>query len=91
MPLYTKITRYGTEAEWLAADPVLSAGERAYATDKGKNGLKIGDGVTLFSALPYTLGQAAAQADSVAADVAGIVADHNALLAKLRAAGLLAT
>lgn len=34
--------------------------------------------------------QAAAQADSVAADVAGIVADFNALLAKLRAAGLMA-
>ena len=31
------------------------------------------------------------QADSTAADVAGIVADHNALLAKLRAADLIAT
>lgn len=35
--------------------------------------------------------QAAAQADSVAADVASIVADFNALLAKLRSAGLMAT
>jgi hypothetical protein len=35
--------------------------------------------------------QAPAQADSTAADVAGIVADHNALLAKLRAAGVIAT
>lgn len=34
---------------------------------------------------------AAAQADSTATDVAGIVADFNALLAKLRTAGLLAT
>lgn len=34
--------------------------------------------------------QAAAQADSTAADVAGLVTDFNALLAKLRAAGLMA-
>ena len=33
----------------------------------------------------------AAQANSTAVDVAGIVADFNALLAKLRAAGVLAT
>ncbi|MEG0742718.1 MAG: head fiber protein [Comamonas sp.] len=33
---------------------------------------------------------AAAQADSLATDVAGILADFNALLAKLRAAGMLA-
>lgn len=35
--------------------------------------------------------QAAAQADSTAADVASLVTDFNALLAKLRAAGLMAT
>jgi len=35
--------------------------------------------------------QAAAQADSVASEVAGIVADFNALLAKLKAAGLMAS
>lgn len=34
--------------------------------------------------------QAGAQADSTATDVAGIVADYNALLAKLRTAGILA-
>lgn len=33
---------------------------------------------------------AAAQADSVATDVAGLVTDFNALLAKLRAAGIMA-
>lgn len=33
---------------------------------------------------------AAAQADSVASTIAGLVADFNALLAKLRAAGLMA-
>ncbi len=35
--------------------------------------------------------QAAAQADSTASDVAGIVSDFNALLAKLKAAGLMAS
>lgn len=43
-------------------------------------GLPGGDGVP----------QAAAQADSTAADVAGLVTDFNALLAKLKAAGLMA-
>lgn len=36
------------------------------------------------------IGQAATQADSVAADVATLKADFNALLAKLKAAGLMA-
>jgi len=35
--------------------------------------------------------QAAAQADSTAVDVPGIVADFNALLAKLRTAGIIAS
>lgn len=35
--------------------------------------------------------QSAAQADSVASDAAGVVTDFNALLAKLRTAGILAT
>lgn len=35
--------------------------------------------------------QADAQADSTASDVAGIVSDFNALLAKLRAAGIIAS
>lgn len=35
--------------------------------------------------------QAAAQPDSTATDAAGVVADFNALLAKLRTAGILAT
>lgn len=53
MPLYTKITRYGTEAEWLAADPVLSAGETIVVSDKEAE--KRGDGVSVFSALPYRI------------------------------------
>lgn len=39
----------------------------------------------------YAANKAAAHADSTAVDVAGIVADYNGLLAKLRTAGLLAT
>lgn len=38
-----------------------------------------------------TATKAAAQANSTATDVAGLVADYNALLAKLRTAGILAT
>lgn len=44
-----------------------------------------------FAPQQPVLKQAAAQADSNAADVAGIVSDFNSLLAKLRAAGLMAS
>jgi len=46
---------------------------------------KNGDGKIDASALP----QAATQADSVATDVPGLKTDFNALLAKLKAAGLM--
>lgn len=52
-----------------------------------------GDTYTLPDATTSVRGgvlQAAAQVDSVATDVAGLVTDFNALLAKLRAAGILA-
>ncbi len=51
----------------------------------------IGDG-TLVAATTSTSGivkQAAAQADSTATTIAGLVSDFNALLAKLRTAGIL--
>lgn len=43
--------RRGTSAEWTSANPVLAAGEPGYETDAGL--LKIGDGVTSWTALPY--------------------------------------
>lgn len=43
------------------------------------------------TARPGTVLQAAAQTNTAAADVAGLVTDINALLAKLRTAGILAT
>lgn len=48
-------------------------------------------GATVPDATPTVAGvvkQAAAQADSVATDVPGLLADFNALMAKLRAAGI---
>jgi hypothetical protein len=41
----------GTAAEWIAADPILAAGEFGYETDTGK--IKIGDGTTNWSGLKY--------------------------------------
>ena len=41
----------GTAAEWTAADPVLALAELGLETDTNK--LKAGDGVTIWSALPY--------------------------------------
>lgn len=43
--------RRGTAAEWLAANPVLLAGEAGIETDTRK--IKIGDGATAWSSLVY--------------------------------------
>lgn len=43
--------RRGTAAEWVAVNPILSAGEPGYETDT--NFLKIGDGITSWSSLAY--------------------------------------
>ncbi|KLE66878.1 hypothetical protein YA15_13455 [Klebsiella aerogenes] len=53
-----------------------------------------GGGYTLPAATKTALGgvkMGVAVADSVATDVAGLVSDHNALLASLRAAGIIAS
>jgi len=46
--------RRGTAAEWLAANPVLAAGEIGVETDTFK--MKIGDGVLAWDVLPYASG-----------------------------------
>lgn len=43
--------RTGTASQWAAANPVLDAGEPGFEGDTGK--LKIGDGVSTWSALAY--------------------------------------
>lgn len=49
--------RRGTAAEWTAANPVLAAGEPGFEKDTNK--LKIGDGVTTWSLLPYFVNESA--------------------------------
>lgn len=43
--------RRGTEAEWIAEDPVLALGELAYSTDAER--LKLGNGEDEWSSLTY--------------------------------------
>lgn len=45
--------RRATQAEWLALNPILAAGEPAYTTDIDQ--LKIGDGVKSWDQLSYFL------------------------------------
>lgn len=52
--------------------------------------LEIAEGGQVIG-LPSDFTAAAFQADSVASTIAGLVVDFNALLAKLKAAGLMAT
>lgn len=46
--------RRDTAADWTAADPILENGEPGFETDTGA--LKIGDGATAWTALPYFTG-----------------------------------
>jgi len=46
--------RRDSAADWTAADPILAEGEAGYETDTGK--LKVGDGVTAWTALSYYTG-----------------------------------
>lgn len=43
--------RRGTAAAWTTANPILASGEPGRETDTGK--IKVGDGVTAWTALPY--------------------------------------
>lgn len=53
MPAQTVIKfRRDTAANWTSTDPTLAAGEAGFETDTNK--LKIGDGSTAWSSLPYT-------------------------------------
>lgn len=74
----------------MAITPVVGAGYIPAVQDLATK-INAG-GATVPAATTTTAGvvkQAAVQADSVAADVPGLVADFNALLAKLRTAGIL--
>ena len=76
----------GVEVEGLSANPLNKASASTLGGIKVGNGLSI-DSDGILSADGIT--PAANQADSTATDVAGLVTDFNALLAKLKTAGLM--
>jgi len=47
------LLRRDTAANWTSVDPILADGEPALETDTGK--MKIGDGINIWSVLPYRL------------------------------------
>lgn len=53
MPYRHRVPR-GTAADWTTVDPILADGEPGWESDTDK--LKIGDGVTAWSLLPYLTG-----------------------------------
>lgn len=53
-PVTTIRLRRGTASAWTAANPVLQSGEPGFETDTGL--LKIGDGTTAWTSLPYETG-----------------------------------
>ena len=60
--------RRDTAANWTAANPVLAAGEPGAETDTGK--LKVGNGSTAWTSLPYLTGAVSGLTDSDVAAVA---------------------
>ncbi len=96
----------GASVTGLSADPLLVAteetlgGVKAAAADEGDTvEIKIGEDGKLYAPTYPTdatesvsglVKRAAYQADSIAEDTATLVTDFNALLAKLKAAGLMA-
>ena len=76
----------GVEVEGLSANPLNKASASTLGGIKVGNGLSI-DSDGILSADGIT--PAANQADSTATDVAGLVTDFNALLVKLKTAGLM--
>ena len=61
---YRLVLRRDTAANWTSANPVLNQGEPGFETDTDK--LKIGDGVTAWSALPYFVAATGASIDDLA-------------------------
>ena len=68
----------------------LSANPLQPATADALGGIKVGAGLSIADGVLSVSAAAEAQADSTAATVALLKDDFNALLAKLRAAGLMA-
>ena len=60
--------RRGTSAEWTSANPALGSGEPGIETNTGK--IKVGDGTTLWNALPYAAGLESLRLQDLS-DVAG--------------------
>lgn len=78
--------RRDTAANWTAVNPILKSGEAGYETDFRR--LKIGDGVSNWSALPYVSGGGSLSALSdvnAASKVDGSVLYYDAAEAKFLA------
>ncbi|WP_442869547.1 head fiber protein [Brevibacillus sp. AG] len=86
-----KILKDGVEIDLGGGGTTIA--DASITTAKLANGAvtiaKLGTDATKSLNGKLTATKAAAQADSTATDVAGLVADFNALLAKLRAAGIM--
>lgn len=91
-PMADQLAMYNFGGQIKTADPVddNDAANKKYVDGKTYPQSQI-TGLTTDLAAKLTASKAAAQADSTATDVAGLVTDFNALLAKLRTAGILAT
>ena len=72
--------RRGTAAVWTAANPILAQGEIGYETDT--NLFKIGDGVTYWNAMGYSIGGAKtlAQLNAILSGSGAVALTANATL-----------
>lgn len=63
--------RRDTAASWAAANPILLAGEAGYELDAKR--LKIGDGVSTWSQLPYFADETNSLGSLIDVDTTGVV------------------
>ena len=68
MPVHIQLRR-GTAAEWTATNPVLAEGEAGMELDTHK--LKVGDGTTHWTSLPYSTGPTGATGATSATGATG--------------------
>lgn len=81
--------RRGTASQWVAANPVLAAGEMGFETDTTY--MKVGNGTSAWTALPYTARTVDANALQRAIDLATIKAEAAAASAAAAAISATAT
>lgn len=84
MPIERYLLRRDTSADWADANPILAQGEPGVETDTRR--FKVGDGVSVWTALPYAADAVGAAAVAQAAAIAAAATDATSKASAAQAA-----